>query len=78
MLKIRLYFIDDEEGREELERGIENLEKNFEIISRSKVYNNSKGSKYSRVYLDVKNKYVFKKTYLFLIFKKRLNEPFLF
>lgn len=56
MLKIRLYFVDDEEGREELEKGIKNLEKNFEIISRSKVYNNFKGSKYSRVYLDVKNK----------------------
>ena len=56
MLKIRLYFIDDETGRAELEEGIKKLEKNFEIISKSKVYNNTKGSKYARVYLDVKNK----------------------
>lgn len=56
MLKIRLYFIDDEAGRAELEEGIKKLEKNFEIISKSKVYNNTKGSKYSRIYLDLRNK----------------------
>ena len=56
MLKLRLRFIDDEEGRKELDMALKKIEKEFDIISKSKSYPDSRGSKYSRIYLDLRNK----------------------
>lgn len=56
MLKLRVYFVDDKKGNLELEEALKKIDKEFNIISKSKVYKNSKGSKYSRVYLNVENK----------------------
>lgn len=55
MLKLRLYFIDDYEGRKEIDIALKKIEKEFDIISKSKEYKD-RGSKYSRIYLDLKNK----------------------
>ena len=57
MLKLRITFVKDEEGREELENMISDLEKNnYEILHQSKVYHGRGNSKYSNVYLEVKKK----------------------
>lgn len=56
MIKLRVYFVDDKKGNVELEEALKKIDKEFKIISKSKIYKNSKGSKYSRVYVDVENK----------------------
>ncbi|MBS6601164.1 MAG: hypothetical protein ACLR02_02365 [Clostridium sp.] len=56
MLKIRLRYVDDEKGKEELEIALKKIEKEFDIISKSKSYPDSRGSKYSRIYLDLRNR----------------------
>jgi len=56
MIKIRLRYVDDEKGKEELNIALKKIEKEFDIISKSKSYQDSRGSKYSRIYLDLKNK----------------------
>ncbi|MFQ9545707.1 MAG: DUF3970 family protein [Clostridium sp.] len=55
MLKLRLYFIDDYGGRKEIDIALKKIEEEFDIISKSKEYKD-RGSKYSRIYLDLKNK----------------------
>ena len=37
-------------------RELKKINKEFNVISKSKIYKNSRGSKYSRVYLDIENK----------------------
>ncbi len=56
MIKLRAYFVDDKKGNIELEEALKKINKEFNVISKSKIYKNSRGSKYSRVYLDIENK----------------------
>ena len=56
MIKLRAYFVDDKKGKIELEEALKKINKEFNVISKSKIYKNSRGSKYSRVYLDIENK----------------------
>lgn len=56
MLKLRLRFVDDEAGRKELDEALEKIENVFEVVSKSKEYRDGRGSKYSRVYIDIENK----------------------
>lgn len=56
MLKVRIYFVDDEEGNIELKRALKKIDEAFDIVSESKKYKNTNGNKYSRLYLDVQNK----------------------
>lgn len=54
MLKIRITY--NYEKKEELEEALEKLEKDFDIINKSKEYKNRGQSKYANIYLDVENK----------------------
>lgn len=54
MIKVRITFVDDEEGRKELKEFTELLEKNKVILDMSKVYKGRGKSIYSNVYIDVK------------------------
>ncbi|MFQ9544989.1 MAG: DUF3970 family protein [Clostridium sp.] len=56
MLKVRICFVDDEEGNIELKRALKKIDEAFDIVSESKKYKNTNGNKYSRLYLDVQNK----------------------
>ena len=56
MLKVRICFVDDEEGNIELKRALKQIDEAFDIVSESKKYKNTNGNKYSRLYLDVENK----------------------
>ena len=55
MLKIRLEYADNRKGLEELEEALKVLEKDFEILYRSKSYTN-RNSLYKRVYVEVEKK----------------------
>lgn len=55
MLKIRLEYADNRKGFEELEEALKVLEKDFEILHRSKPYTNRSGL-YKRVYVEVEKK----------------------
>ena len=54
MLKIRITYNKD--NKEELEKAIETLEKNFNVLNKSKIYKGRGESKYNNIYLDVENK----------------------
>lgn len=56
MLKLRIYFVDDEEGNIELKKALKKIDGAFNIVSKSKKYKNTKGNKYSRLYLNIQNK----------------------
>lgn len=56
MIKVRLTFIDDSAGEKELKEMLEDIKKNYEIISESKIYKGRNGSKYSNIYLDIYKK----------------------
>ena len=54
MLKIRItYSIEDEK---ELEKALEKIEKEFNVLSKSKSYRGRGESKYNNIYVDVENK----------------------
>lgn len=53
MLKVRVTFVDNEEGREELKNIEKNLNKDYEIISKSKIYKSREETQYSNVYFDI-------------------------
>lgn len=53
MIKIRLTFIDNEEGNKELEEVIETINNNYEILNKSRIYKGRNGSKYSNIYIDI-------------------------
>lgn len=55
MLKIRLEYADNRKGIEELEEALKVLEKDFEILYRSKPYTN-RNSLYKRVHVEVEKK----------------------
>lgn len=54
MLKLRITFVDDEEGNKELEKFIKNIEKENKILNISKPYRGRGKSIYSNIYIDVK------------------------
>lgn len=56
MLKVRVTFVDNEKGREELNAALSKLEKDFNIISQSNIYRGRGKSQYSNVYVDLENK----------------------
>lgn len=53
MLKVRVTFVDNDEGREELMNIEKTLNKDYEIISKSKIYKGRGESKYSNIYFDI-------------------------
>lgn len=54
MLKIRITYSREDER--ELERALKKIEKEFNVLSKSKPYRGRGESKYNNVYLDVENK----------------------
>lgn len=52
MLKLRITFVDDEKGRNDLIDLLNEL-KSFNIISESDIYKGRGNSKYSNIYVDV-------------------------
>ena len=56
MIKIRITFVDNEEGCKELSDSISNIEKEFDIINKSKIYKGRGTSLYSNIYLDASPK----------------------
>lgn len=56
MLKVRITFVDDKKGNEELKNTLYKLEQEFDIISKSKIYKGRGTSKYSNIYLDLEQK----------------------
>lgn len=55
MLKVRVTFVDNEKGNEQLEDFLEMLieNKKFETISESKIYKGRGSSQYSNIYVDI-------------------------
>lgn len=53
MLKIRITFVDTNEGHEEKDKVIKKLNDEYVVINESKVYKGRNGSKYNNIYLDV-------------------------
>lgn len=56
MLKVRITFVDNENGRKELQEAKDKLSKNFNILQESKVYQGRGNSQYSNIYIDLENK----------------------
>ena len=56
MIKIRLTFVDTEEGNVELNNVLNKISNDFVVIQTSKIYKGRGNSKYSNVYLDIENK----------------------
>lgn len=56
MLKIRITFVDNEKGTAELDAAVSTLEKEYNILNKSKIYPGRGNSQYSNVYLDVEEK----------------------
>lgn len=55
MLKVRVTFVDNKKGNEQLEEFLEMLieNKKFETISESKIYKGRGSSQYSNIYVDI-------------------------
>ena len=55
MLKVRVTFVDNEKGNDQLEEFIEMLRENkqFEILNESKIYKGRGNSQYSNIYVDI-------------------------
>ncbi|MGU8154426.1 hypothetical protein ACV3T0_13805 [Clostridium perfringens] len=56
MLKIRITFVDSEKGRAELDTAVSTLEKEYNILNKSRVYPGRGNSQYSNIYLDIEEK----------------------
>lgn len=56
MLKIRITFVDSEKGRAELDSAISTLEKEYDVLNKSRIYEGRGNSQYSNIYLDVEEK----------------------
>lgn len=54
MLKIRITYSREDE--KELERALKKIEKEFNVLSKSRAYRGRGESKYNNVYIDVENK----------------------
>ncbi|MDM0528407.1 hypothetical protein QTH49_13180 [Clostridium perfringens] len=53
MIKVRITFVDNNKRKEELEKALNILKSNHEIINKSNVYKGRNGSKYSNICLDI-------------------------
>ena len=56
MLKVRITFVDNLEGRKELDNAKEKLAKSFNILNESRIYAGRGNSQYSNIYLDIEDK----------------------
>lgn len=56
MLKIRITFIDNKKGNEELKEAITSIKKDFDVINKSRIYKGRNNSQYSSIYIDVESK----------------------
>lgn len=56
MLKVRITFVDNDKGNDELVGAIELLKANYNVIDISKVYKGRGNSQYSNVYIDIVRK----------------------
>jgi hypothetical protein len=54
VLKIRITYNKD--NKKELDKAIEKLEKEFNILNKSRIYEGRGQTKYNNIYLDVENK----------------------
>ena len=54
MLKVRITY--NREDEKELKKAIEKLEKDFDILNKSKIDRGRGENKYNNIYLDVENK----------------------
>ena len=57
-MKLRITFVDNNKGRNELEEFIEFLKEKdiYEFINKSKIYKGRGESKYSNIYIDLEKK----------------------
>lgn len=55
MLKVRVTFVDNEKGNEQLQDFLELFSENkrFEVIQESKIYKGRGTSQYSNIYVDI-------------------------
>lgn len=56
MIKMRLTFVNNDKGIDELNEAIEKIKNDFEILDISKVYEGRGASKFANVYIDLENK----------------------
>lgn len=56
MLKIRITFVDSEEGKSELKDALSKLKEDYNILNQSRVYAGRGNSQYSNIYLDIEDK----------------------
>lgn len=56
MLKIRVTFVNNENGLKELEQAKNSIKKEFEVLSESKIYKGRGESQFSNIYFDVEPK----------------------
>ncbi|WP_195617729.1 hypothetical protein [Clostridium paraputrificum] len=56
MIKIRLTFINNEVGHKELNKTLEKIKKDFNILNESKIYNGRGKSQYNNIYLNIEEK----------------------
>jgi len=56
MIKVRLTFIEDKDGQEDLRKMIQDLKENYIVLNESRVYKGRNGSRYSNIYLDIDKK----------------------
>ena len=62
MLKLRITFVDNENGNKELQKALSKINNDFEIINKTDIYKGRNGGKYNNIYLDVENKTIKKIT----------------
>lgn len=56
MLKVRVTFVDDKDGQEELDEAKQIFKDNYRILNESRIYKGRNKSKYSNVYLDIEKR----------------------
>lgn len=53
MLKLRVTFVDNNKGNDELENLLLVLHREFEVLNQSNIYKGRGGSQYSNIYIDI-------------------------
>lgn len=56
MLKIRITFVDNDKGRDELNDTLDKIKNDFNVLNTSRVYKGRGSSLYSNVYVDLEVK----------------------
>jgi hypothetical protein len=56
MLKVRVTFVDDKDGQEELDEAKQIFKDNYRILNESRIYKGRNKSKYSNVYLEIEKR----------------------